>query len=79
LLIESNREGDVTGLHKVKYESMIDSIEIIHDAKSRYGFAKGALMAAEWIVGKQGLYTMDDILNLDEIINNKIHSQSLNK
>ncbi|MCG9879549.1 MAG: 4-hydroxy-tetrahydrodipicolinate reductase [Bacteroidia bacterium] len=69
LLIESYREGDVTGLHKVKYESMIDSIEITHDAKSRYGFAKGALMAAEWIVGKKGIYTMDDILNLDEIIN----------
>jgi 4-hydroxy-tetrahydrodipicolinate reductase len=69
LLIESHREGDVTGLHRVKYESMIDSIEITHDAKSRYGFAKGALMAAEWIVGKKGIYTMDDILNLDEIIN----------
>lgn len=69
LLIESYREGDVTGLHRVKYESMIDSIEITHDAKSRYGFAKGALLAAEWIVGKKGIYTMDDILNLDEIIN----------
>jgi 4-hydroxy-tetrahydrodipicolinate reductase len=68
LLIESFREGDVTGLHKVKYESMIDSIEITHDAKSRYGFAKGALLAAEWIVGKKGIFTMDDILNLDEII-----------
>jgi 4-hydroxy-tetrahydrodipicolinate reductase len=67
LLIESYREGDVTGLHKVKYESLIDSIEITHDAKSRYGFAKGALLAAEWIVGKKGIYTMDDILNLDEI------------
>ncbi|GAB1447281.1 MAG: 4-hydroxy-tetrahydrodipicolinate reductase [Bacteroidetes bacterium] len=68
LLIESLREGDVTGIHTVKYESVIDSIEITHDAKSRYGFAKGALMAAEWIVGKKGVYTMDDILNLDEII-----------
>ncbi|MDP3927559.1 MAG: 4-hydroxy-tetrahydrodipicolinate reductase [Bacteroidota bacterium] len=71
LLIESHRAGDVTGLHKVRYESMIDSIEITHDAKSRYGFAKGALMAAEWIVGKEGIYSMDDILNLDEIINKK--------
>ncbi|OYU94202.1 MAG: 4-hydroxy-tetrahydrodipicolinate reductase [Bacteroidetes bacterium B1(2017)] len=68
LLIESYREGDVTGIHRVKYESVIDSIEIIHDAKSRYGFAKGALLAAEWIIGKKGIYTMDDILNLDEII-----------
>jgi 4-hydroxy-tetrahydrodipicolinate reductase len=68
LLIESYREGDVTGLHTVKYESIIDSIQITHDAKSRYGFAKGALMAAEWILGKKGVYTMDDILNLDDFI-----------
>jgi 4-hydroxy-tetrahydrodipicolinate reductase len=68
LLIESYREGDVTGLHKVIYESVIDTIEITHDARSRYGFAKGALMAAEWIQGKKGIYNMDDILNLDEII-----------
>lgn len=68
LLIESYREGDVTGIHKVKYESVIDSLEITHDAKSRYGFAKGALMAAEWIIGKKGIYTMEEILNLDEII-----------
>lgn len=72
LLVESYRVGDVTGIHKVRYESVIDSIEITHDAKSRYGFAKGALMAAEWIVGKKGLYTMDDILNLDEIINKPV-------
>ena len=68
LLIESYREGDVTGMHKVKYESLIDTIEITHDAKSRYGFAKGALLAAEWIIGKKGIYTMDEILNLDEIL-----------
>ncbi len=68
LLIESYREGDVTGLHRVKYESVIDTLEITHDAKSRYGFAKGAILAAEWIIGKKGIYTMDEILNLDEII-----------
>ncbi|MCU0421616.1 MAG: 4-hydroxy-tetrahydrodipicolinate reductase [Bacteroidia bacterium] len=64
LLIESKRIGDVTGDHYVKYESLIDMIEIRHVAKSRYGFAKGALMAAEWLVGKKGIYTMDDILSL---------------
>lgn len=64
LLIESMREGDVTGTHTVRYESVIDSISITHDAKSRYGFAKGALLAAEWIVDKKGIYTMDDILQL---------------
>jgi len=64
LLIESKRVGDVTGDHSVKYESMIDEITITHKAKSRYGFAKGAVFAAEWIQGKQGIYTMEDLLKL---------------
>jgi len=68
LIIDCYREGDVTGIHRVNYKSMIDSISIKHEANSRYGFAKGALLAAEWIIGKKGLYTMDDILNLDEIL-----------
>lgn len=62
LLIESHREGEVMGDHTVRYENIIDIIEIKHSAKSRYGFAKGAIMAAEWIVGKKGIYTLDDIL-----------------
>lgn len=64
LLIESKRVGEVTGDHTVRYESMIDEIEITHRAKSRYGFAKGAVLAAEWIQGKKGLFTMEDILKL---------------
>jgi 4-hydroxy-tetrahydrodipicolinate reductase len=64
LLIESKRVGEVTGDHTVKYESMIDEIEITHKAKSRYGFAKGAVLASEWIQGKKGLFTMEDILKL---------------
>jgi 4-hydroxy-tetrahydrodipicolinate reductase len=64
LLIESKRVGDVTGDHTVKYESMIDEIEITHKAKSRYGFAKGAVLAAEWIQGQKGIFTMEDILKL---------------
>ncbi len=64
LLIESKRIADVTGDHFVKYESVIDGIEIRHMAKSRYGFAKGAVMAAEWIIGKKGIYSMEDILKL---------------
>jgi 4-hydroxy-tetrahydrodipicolinate reductase len=64
LLIESRRLQDVTGDHTVRYESIIDEIQITHKAKSRYGFAKGALLAAEWIIGQKGLYTMDDILQL---------------
>jgi 4-hydroxy-tetrahydrodipicolinate reductase len=64
LLIESKRVGDVTGDHTVRYESMIDEIGITHKAKSRYGFAKGAVFASEWIQGKKGLFTMEDILKL---------------
>ncbi len=64
LLIESKRIADVTGDHFVKYESVIDGIEIRHVAKSRYGFAKGAVLAAEWLVGKKGIYTMQDILSI---------------
>jgi 4-hydroxy-tetrahydrodipicolinate reductase len=64
LLVESKRVGDVTGDHTVRYESIIDEIEITHRAKSRYGFAKGAVVAAEWIQGKKGIFTMEDILNL---------------
>ncbi len=64
LLIEAKRVGAVTGDHFVKYESVIDGIEIRHIAKSRYGFAKGALYAAEWIMGKKGIYTMEEILQL---------------
>ena len=64
LLIESKRIADVTGDHFVKYESVIDTIEIRHMAKSRYGFAKGAVMAAEWVINKKGIYTVDDILKL---------------
>lgn len=64
LLIESRRIADVTGDHSVIYKSVIDEIEISHRAKSRYGFAKGAVLAAEWIQGKKGFYTMEDILQL---------------
>jgi 4-hydroxy-tetrahydrodipicolinate reductase len=64
LLIESRRIDDVTGDHTVKYESLIDEISLTHHARSRYGFAKGALLAAEWLQGKKGLFTMEDILNI---------------
>ncbi len=58
------REEGVTGIHSVKYESEIDSITINHTANNRDGFALGALMAAKWIQGKKGIYTMRDLLNL---------------
>jgi 4-hydroxy-tetrahydrodipicolinate reductase len=62
LEIFSHREENVPGTHVVKYESDIDTIEITHTAKSRVGFAKGAVLAAEWLVNKKGVYTMSDLI-----------------
>lgn len=64
LPIFSTREGEVPGTHIVKYFSDVDEIEIIHKALNRNGFAQGALAAAEWLVGKKGVYGMKDLLNL---------------
>lgn len=62
--IISEREGEVPGTHIVKYSSAIDDIEIMHKAHNRKGFALGAVLAAEWLPGKQGVYGMNDMLNL---------------
>lgn len=62
LFIESFRIDQVPGTHIVKYESEIDDIEIKHIAHSREGFAKGAVMVAEWLKDKKGIYTMEDFL-----------------
>lgn len=64
LTVLSKREGEVVGKHQVDYESDTDKISIIHQAKSRSGFALGAVIAAEWIQGKQGNFSMKDVLNL---------------
>jgi 4-hydroxy-tetrahydrodipicolinate reductase len=63
LEIKSIREGEVPGIHTIQYKSDIDSITIRHEAFDRKGFAYGALIAAEWIVGKKGIFKMDDVLN----------------
>lgn len=62
--IISEREGQVPGTHIVKYDSEVDYIEITHCAKSRKGFAFGAVLAAEYSVGKKGILTMNDLLNI---------------
>ncbi|GAB3271448.1 4-hydroxy-tetrahydrodipicolinate reductase [Larkinella harenae] len=62
LAIESLREGVVPGTHIVRYESEVDTIEIKHAAHSRQGFALGAVVAGEWLVGKQGVFGMEDLL-----------------
>ena len=63
--ISSKRIKDVPGTHIVAYKSEIDSIEIKHTAHNRKGFALGAIIAAEWLINKNGVYTMKDVLNLD--------------
>ena len=62
--INAIREDEVPGTHSVFYRSDVDEIEIKHTAHSRDGFATGAVMAAEWIVGKKGNFTMKDVLGL---------------
>lgn len=63
--IQSIREGDVVGEHTVIFEGKGERLELVHHAKSRETFAKGALRAAEWVVGKPpGLYSMQDVLGI---------------
>ena len=64
ITIQSYRKGEIPGTHNVKYESLIDEITIEHKAYNRIGFAQGAVIAAEWIVGKKGIFKMEDVLNL---------------
>lgn len=61
LEITSFREGEVIGMHEVVLESEGDRIYLCHDAKSRRGFAQGAVLAAEWLAGKKGFYDFKDI------------------
>jgi 4-hydroxy-tetrahydrodipicolinate reductase len=63
IAIWSQRESTKPGTHTVKYISKVDQIEVTHEAFSREGFALGAVIAAEWIIGKKGVLGMDDMLN----------------
>lgn len=60
--IIAEREGEVPGTHIVRYDSEVDTIEIKHTAHSRQGFALGAVVSAEWLACKQGIFGMDDLL-----------------
>tara|TARA_R110002167_G_scaffold283181_6_gene488381 strand:+ start:379 stop:1086 length:708 start_codon:yes stop_codon:yes gene_type:complete len=63
--ITAKRINDVPGTHTVAYQSKVDSIEIKHTAHNREGFALGAVIAAEWIVGKTGVFNMKDVLGFN--------------
>lgn len=62
--INAKRVQNIPGTHIVSYTSEVDSIEIKHTAKNRKGFALGAIIAAEWLFNKIGIYTMKDVLNI---------------
>ncbi|MEW6510810.1 MAG: 4-hydroxy-tetrahydrodipicolinate reductase [Bacteroidota bacterium] len=64
LHVTSSRLGHVTGRHAVMFDSDADCIEMTHTAKNRTGFALGAVVAAEWLKGKKGMYTMRDVILL---------------
>ena len=62
--ITVKRIEKVPGTHTINYDSEIDSIEIKHTAHNRIGFALGAVVAAEWLIGKTGVFTLQDVLNI---------------
>lgn len=66
LKIHCKREKEVAGFHQINYRSPIDKISISHNAFNRRGFAMGALKAAEWLPGKQGVFGMKDLLKFDQ-------------
>ncbi len=63
--VTSSRAGNIPGTHIVGFDGSADTVELIHTARSREGFAAGAILAAEWIVGKKGFYEFTDVM--DEI------------
>lgn len=63
ITLTSYRRDGVPGTHKIQYQSEIDTIEIKHTAHNRKGFAMGSVIAAEWLLDKQGVFTMQDIIS----------------
>lgn len=63
LPVKAIREGEVPGIHTILWDSPVDTLTISHSAKSREGFALGAVMAAEWLAGRKGFFTMQDFLD----------------
>lgn len=67
LPVSAIREGEVPGTHIVRWSSQVDEIVIEHKAHARTGFAGGALLAAKWLVGREGIYNMNDVLGLNAL------------
>ena len=66
LHINSIRKGNIIGIHEVNYKSSGDQIKISHESFSRSNYAIGALIASEWLIGKKGIYSMSDVLNINK-------------
>ena len=66
LPVKAKREGEVPGIHSVTYKSGVDEIQIYHSAYSRDGFAQGAVMAAEFLMGKKGMFGMEDLIKIKD-------------
>jgi len=69
IYIDAKRIENIPGTHAVFYDSKVDQIEIKHTAHSREGFALGSVIAAEWLMGKKGVFTMKDVLGIKSIEN----------
>ena len=63
----STRAGYIPGTHRVGFDSVADQIMLTHEARSRQGFAAGALLAAHWIIGRTGIYEFSEVM--EEILN----------
>ena len=61
--IDHIRQGEVPGIHTIDWDSDVDTITISHSAKSREGFALGAVIAAEWLADKKGFHTIGEVFN----------------
>lgn len=62
IIIDANRTSNIPGTHSLSFSSAIDTIELCHTAHSRMGFAHGAVLAGEWLLGKKGFFGMEDLL-----------------
>ena len=69
IYVDAKRIENIPGTHSVFYDSKVDQIEIKHTAHSREGFALGSVIAAEWLIGKKGVFTMKDVLGIKSIEN----------
>jgi len=72
--VSSTRAGSIPGIHTVGFDAPSDTIELVHTARDRRGFAAGALLAARWIEGRTGWFTMKDVLDETQSSERKVQN-----